>query len=385
MSTRSSRLKLLQILPYPAFPDSSGGRIRVVQLAKALTLAGIDVTVLTPWHPRQKASRPSIESFKLFQARYPFVLPLIFTDRPFPYQYLTSFHPGLSLSMRHALTAFDIYQFEHVQFSSLVHALPRSAIVVYSSHNVEHDYVIDECSANWTRRLAGRRIRRLEHQLLQRSQHTFAVSELDRRRLGQLYSTSIDRITVAPNGISSQRKRQGSEHLTILDRFPRLVGYATRILYSGSNVEHNRIAVKFILEHCAPGRPDSAFVIHGTCGMSFARRCNLDNVFFDPSSSCLDGYSELGFSGINPVSSGSGTNLKVLNYLALGMPVLTTPFGMRGYDDLKPFVTVRDLDDFVSAIGTVAPSQHRVEQVLKKYQWDKIADSMIAVYKQLIG
>lgn len=34
--------------------------------------------------------------------------------------------------------------------------------------------------------------------------------------------------------------------------------------------------------------------------------------------------------GLNPVESGSGTNLKLLEYAAAGLPILTTPFGGRG-------------------------------------------------------
>jgi glycosyltransferase involved in cell wall biosynthesis len=34
--------------------------------------------------------------------------------------------------------------------------------------------------------------------------------------------------------------------------------------------------------------------------------------------------------GLNPMSSGSGTNLKVVAYAAVGMAVLSTPLGLRG-------------------------------------------------------
>ncbi len=38
---------------------------------------------------------------------------------------------------------------------------------------------------------------------------------------------------------------------------------------------------------------------------------------------------------VNPMVSGSGTNLKIVEYLAAGVPVVSTPFGMRGLD-LRP-------------------------------------------------
>jgi glycosyltransferase involved in cell wall biosynthesis len=35
---------------------------------------------------------------------------------------------------------------------------------------------------------------------------------------------------------------------------------------------------------------------------------------------------------INPVTQGSGTNIKMYEYLAAGLPILSTPFGCRGID-----------------------------------------------------
>jgi hypothetical protein len=64
--------------------------------------------------------------------------------------------------------------------------------------------------------------------------------------------------------------------------------------------------------------------------------------------------------GLNPVVRGSGSNVKVFEYLAARLPVISTPFGMRGTE-------LRSPDDYlayegaslVDAIATFAGSRTR--------------------------
>lgn len=51
---------------------------------------------------------------------------------------------------------------------------------------------------------------------------------------------------------------------------------------------------------------------------------------------------------INPMMSGSGSNVKLADYLANGLFVVTTVFGQRGYPDvIQDHINVVALDDFL--------------------------------------
>jgi glycosyltransferase involved in cell wall biosynthesis len=41
---------------------------------------------------------------------------------------------------------------------------------------------------------------------------------------------------------------------------------------------------------------------------------------------------------LNPMLSGSGTNLKMFDYMAAGIPIITTKFGTRGIDNKEGFI-----------------------------------------------
>ncbi|MBU0648046.1 glycosyltransferase, partial [Patescibacteria group bacterium] len=56
---------------------------------------------------------------------------------------------------------------------------------------------------------------------------------------------------------------------------------------------------------------------------------------------------------INPMFSGSGTNVKVIEYAGVGLPVVSTEFGMRGLDPLKPCVEMADGNNFSDKINEV--------------------------------
>jgi hypothetical protein len=54
--------------------------------------------------------------------------------------------------------------------------------------------------------------------------------------------------------------------------------------------------------------------------------------------------------GLNPVTSGGGSNVKVPSYLAMGLATVSTPFGMRGYASLSEAVTIAEMDAFADVL-----------------------------------
>jgi len=91
---------------------------------------------------------------------------------------------------------------------------------------------------------------------------------------------------------------------------------------------------------------------------------------------------------INPMQSGSGTNLKMLDYMAAGVPLLSTPFGARGLDlenrvhaRLAPLIKfprvieeMRNQDDQVTATMVETARGHAVLH----FAWDVIARALMA-------
>jgi glycosyltransferase involved in cell wall biosynthesis len=378
--TATPKLRVAIFSPYPTVPDYIGGKARIVQLARQLAQRDFDVTLVEPFIPGREFPLANVPGLSFHRTRYPFLIPYLFTDRPFPYQLLVSFHPGYHRFVKKYLRGFDVYQFEHASFADLIEHIPQDCVVIYNAQNVEYDYCLSECSPEWAKRLVGRRMFALEKKLVDRATKILVCSEEDRRRLAHLYSVSPDKIEIVPNGIREIAPvgcmADGARAMV-----PGADQFRRRVLFSGSDTEHNRRAIRFILDSLVPDT-DCAVLIKGPCGRRF-RRNRRPNVFLDSTPGSIAGFARCSTVAINPVTQGGGTNLKVLDYLAHGLPVVTTEFGIRGYDDLRPFVTVCRLEDFPRVVAEDRRLSPDVLPALEKYLWRSVADRVAALYADL--
>jgi glycosyltransferase involved in cell wall biosynthesis len=88
---------------------------------------------------------------------------------------------------------------------------------------------------------------------------------------------------------------------------------------------------------------------------------------------------------LNPMINGSGTNIKMLDYMAAGLPVITTPIGARGLS-LKNYenVIICEIPEFPAKIQELINDRDLYiklsllgrKTVEKKYDWEKIAGNM---------
>lgn len=379
----SRPLRLVQVAAFPVLPARVGGKIRIVQLARALCALGVEVTIVAPFHVTQRRALAKSEPFRLVEVPYPFLVPLLFTDRPFPYGALVSFHPGYRAMMPLSLETFDVCQFEHPAFVDLTQNLPGSLPVVYDSQNVEFDYVCAESPVGWVQRLAGGRVRRLEARLVERASHVFACSTSDGNRFAELYGASASKISVLPNGINLAAVDARREHLASTQRIAP-ARLPRRAIFAGSAVAHNHEAVSALLTHVAPALEQHVeFVIVGACAKRFRGRIR-PNVRLDPDGDIAT-YASAGTVGLNPVVQGSGTSLKLISYLAHDLPVLSTPFGLRGFEDLAPWVVTAEFDTFAERLRGDIHAPDGIREKLLAYEWRRIAEKALAVYENLLN
>ncbi|WP_417533548.1 glycosyltransferase [Marinobacterium stanieri] len=90
---------------------------------------------------------------------------------------------------------------------------------------------------------------------------------------------------------------------------------------------------------------------------------------------------------LNPMSSGSGTNLKMLDYAAWGLDIISTPFGNRGIDFIdgseitlaEPNTLARAIDDLIALPDDrrntmTEAARKRVEET---FDWSACAAALI--------
>jgi glycosyltransferase involved in cell wall biosynthesis len=95
---------------------------------------------------------------------------------------------------------------------------------------------------------------------------------------------------------------------------------------------------------------------------------------------------------INPLSEGSGMNVKMLDYLAYGIPVISSPFGARGICIQDgTHALIRDISQVPQALGLLKAStelrrrlSHNGRQLIEEhYAWEVISKKRLALLQNL--
>ena len=159
----------------------------------------------------------------------------------------------------------------------------------------------------------------------------WTCSAEDKAELLARYGGDAGRIRVVPNGVAldevpfvSPTERADRRSRLRLDQRTMAVFLAS---WHGPNI----LAARELLA-LAPRVPDVEFAIVGSVCEALRGQPTPDNVQLLGVVSlemkqAITGVAEV---ALNPVSTGSGTNLKMVEYLASGMPVISTAFGARG-------------------------------------------------------
>jgi glycosyltransferase involved in cell wall biosynthesis len=145
------------------------------------------------------------------------------------------------------------------------------------------------------------------------------------------YGVDRARILDVPNGTDGERIAFTAPAARAALRERLAIGPTPLAFFMGSGHWPNIEAVRRIFEF-ASGMPSVAFIVVGSVCYAFDRRLMPGNVLFlgEVDEVTRDLCLEACHVALNPMEHGSGTNIKMLDYFAAGIPVITTPHGARG-------------------------------------------------------
>jgi glycosyltransferase involved in cell wall biosynthesis len=379
-------VKALSVTPYPILPLSHGGRVRVFRLSAALAAAGAGVDVLYPWSPGRPL-RPFRRAGVAYlpQAFAANLLPWLVPSVAVPPLVALSWEPyAVAQRRRRALLAeHDVAEFHFCAHAAWMERARRVTKVVYVAHNVEVDFEAAQRPPFLARRILAR-LAELERRAVEASDLVVACTESDAERLRSLYGGAD--YAVVPNGFDDgllgfdrAAGRAEARDSLGLDREERV------LLFVGGPARHNRDAVAFLEKRLLPSlQPGVTLLVAGGCAhpgraQPAPGRCVRRLGYVDdlrPLFAAAD-------VGVNPVAHGSGSQLKIAEYLAAGLPIVTTPLGARGYETLTRFLTVAELDEFHVAVESAQPAGERAD--VTELTWTQLGRRLHAAYTRLLG
>lgn len=265
-----------------------------------------------------------------------------------------------------------------------------SGPIAYDAHNVEADMKAAILQGQRNPEPLLEKVRQVEAACVRESQWLVACSEQDLQRLQALYGDINCPTAVAGNGVDITLTRYHScaERRALRQRLNPALQDREALLFMGSWHGPNLEAGKVILD-LARQRPRHQFWLLGSlCDHPDFRKlpANVIALGLLPEAEKQVVMSAASIA-LNPMTSGSGTNLKMLDYAAWGLDIISTPFGNRGID-LKDQeeISLAEADQFAAAIDALLEltddqrnrrterARHRVET---EFDWSACARSMI--------
>lgn len=223
--------------------------------------------------------------------------------------------------------------------------------LIYAAPDVEWD-VKERILENAPELLKA--VREEERECVSEASSLIACSEENKSRFQELYGVNEIQISVLPNGVDWGDELYTSRAQKYRERKHLPFAWAKLALFIGSGHLPNKEAVRNIFS-MAPRVADVQFIIAGSVStdLEIERLKRPANVHLagSISESVKKELLAVADLAINPVSSGSGTNLKIVEYLAAGLPCVSTPFGMRGMDrEMEQAVRICEVEDFPQGI-----------------------------------
>ncbi len=195
----------------------------------------------------------------------------------------------------------------------------------------------------------------LEGELCRDADLVLACSAEDAEAFRADYGIEAGKIRVIPNGVDTRSIRPATEAGRRAARLRLGIGPDERAaVFVGSRYPPNVEAARFVVESLAPALPHVRFLLVGGCTDLLERFTLPANVVApgEVPPDVRDACYAAADVALNPMSRGSGTNIKMLDFLAAGLPCVTTPAGARGLEEGRGTAwLVADLTEFAASVA----------------------------------
>ncbi len=235
-------------------------------------------------------------------------------------------------------------------------------------------------------KLASKRNKSIEINALKTATHVLACSERDARILIDEIPDVENKITVIPNCVNFS-EYQSFQNTNLNDRDE---SELFTILFIGLlTYPPNRDAVKIICSQIAPCfEKDVQFLIIGKNPPNVSKPPNVKFLGYVRD---VRGYIQNSDICIAPLRYGSGTRLKILEYMAMGKPVVSTSKGAEGidYTNYQDIIIEDNFTEFSGRINDLLQNRAQREKLGKnaqlliqqKYDWEIYRKPLHDVYE----
>ncbi len=333
--------KMLFISAIQVFPAESGGQLRSAHLTRSFSELGYDVRIfsLTGRKEDYLNRRPSGEqilgpSLKEFTHRgelYGFLQWLCYRLGLPPLWLVLIRLLGLPRALKTELVQADFVMIDFPYLYPMKSYFKGPFYV--NTHNAEFELVAEG------RPFLKALVKKIELKGIAAADQVLFCNDNDRQVFAKLTPADLTKFHLLPNGVDPQSfaPDQG-----LREKTRRELGISDEqkvFLFTGSQYAPNKEAFSYLEEFYKThqfelSRLNLVVLVVGTVCPEMRNEPHFKVMGRVDS---MKGYFLAADFGLNPIQLGSGTNVKMIEFLAARLPILSTPFGARGlsFEDQK--------------------------------------------------
>lgn len=301
-------------------------------------------------------------------------------------------------SIKSKLSSYDLIHISELNsffvFEKYLHL--TQAPIILDAHNIDYVRFLAEFNnkplfQKILGKVSANRIKKLEADCVRKVKHLLVCSDVDKNYFKKFLSE--EKISVIPNGIDASYFKKSTFQPSSKDRivlFMGLLSYFPNqegISYYLSEIHPKiRMIIPDVQLHIIGKNPSNSL-------LEYEKKDTSVKVFGYVKDQRP--YIAKANVCIAPLLSGSGTRLKILEYMALGKAVVSTPQGAEGIDvkDKENILLARDTVEFVTSVielmkqNTLAKKIGRNAKKLveEKYNWEQIGRKVVTLYENING
>lgn len=290
---------------------------------------------------------------------------------------------------------FDIIQVETPWMFRWAKKNFKGTPVVASAHNVEYMLAKDKNNFQYKSLFKDWAIKNtynLEKEYFLKSDVILACCDNDIKDMVDNFGVNKKKIRIVPNGVNTNLLKP----LTLKEKLKKELGFENKkiILYVSGIHAPNIEAMKFIFKiaHEFKNKKNIIFLIAGSIGEGYKNKENLVFTGWVEHSNIIK-YFQIADIALSPIRYGSGTDIKLLEYLSTGIPTIATRFGARGLKiGIKDSIIIAEtLPQYVYYINKILNEasfaiklkKNSRKLVIKNYDYSVIAKKLEMIYKGL--
>lgn len=224
----------------------------------------------------------------------------------------------------------------------------RRCTLVFDAHNVEYVLKAQAFRDGALGRWLVERTRRAEAEAARRADIVLACTPLDAGLLAEASGRPAADFMVGLRGIEPSPAADAVARARAAQPLARVA------VFMGSKHIPNDEAARWIIDVLAPACPEWRFDIAGACGPAAGGEPGPNVRVLGHVQDLTALLADAGVA-LNPITLGSGINMKVFEYLQHGLPVISTPFGTRGLEgEDRRGLVISEREGYAAALRALA-------------------------------